>query len=155
MRAVDRLHSHVLDAGPGDEDGEANVLQPLEPRDVARLDFPSRDDQHGILQSPLIEQLQRRKQVVLHAWQEGVGRPVEDLDRRRIGPEGPMAGQEIDRLAIADHQVWLLHREVLKEMANAITAVERAADNMIEAQAGFPVLDHVPERVRKVYWGCS
>jgi hypothetical protein len=48
--------------------------------------------------------------------------------------------------------MWLLHPEVLKEMADAIAAIERAAHDMVEAEAGFSILDHVPERVRKVGW---
>jgi hypothetical protein len=49
----------------------------------------------------------------------------------------------------------LLHVEVLEKMADAVAAVERAADDMVEAEAGFPVFDHVPKRVRKVGWGCA
>ena len=49
----------------------------------------------------------------------------------------------------------LLHLEVLEEVAYAVTAVKRAADDMIEAKAGFSVFDHIPERCREVDWSCS
>jgi hypothetical protein len=57
-----------------------------------------------------------------------------------------MAHQEIDRLAIAQHQMGLLHVEVLEEMAYTIAAVERATHDVVEAEAGLSVFDHVPER---------
>jgi esterase/lipase len=49
----------------------------------------------------------------------------------------------------------LFHLEVLEEMAHAVTAVQRTADDMIEAKAGFSVFDHIPERRRQVDWSGS
>jgi hypothetical protein len=49
----------------------------------------------------------------------------------------------------------LLHIKVLKQMAHAVTAVERAAHDVIETKAGFSILDHVSKRVRKVDWSGS
>jgi hypothetical protein len=40
-------------------------------------------------------------------------------------------------------------------MTHTVTAVEWASHDMIEAEAGLSILDHVPQNVRKVDWGES
>ncbi|WP_283839400.1 hypothetical protein [Bradyrhizobium japonicum] len=42
-----------------------------------------------------------------------------------------MANEKVDRFAVAQHQMGLLHLEILEEMTHAVTAIERTADHMI------------------------
>lgn len=45
----------------------------------------------------------------------------------------------------------LLHFKILKQVTHAVTAVERATYNVIEAEAGFSIFDYVSKRLRQVY----
>ena len=46
-----------------------------------------------------------------------------------------MLDKDVYRVAIAHHQMGLLHLEVLEKMAHAIAAIERATDDVVEAKS--------------------
>lgn len=93
--------------------------------------------------------------MILHPWQEWVGRAVENLNGRRVRPERPMADQKVDRLIVVQYQMGLLHLKVLEEMTHAVATVERAANHVVQAEPGLSVFHHVLEGWRQVGWGGS
>ena len=53
-----------------------------------------------------------------------------------------MADEGIDGGPVVHDQMGPLHLEILEEMAHAIPAIERASNDVIEAQARLSVVDH-------------
>ena len=76
-----------------------------------------------------------------HAGQERVGGLVQELDGSGVRLERVVAGQHLDGLLVVTEQVRGLDLEVAPEVADAVAAVERAADDVVQAQAALAVAD--------------
>ncbi len=63
------------------------------------------DDEHEVVQAPVVEGAEDLEKMRLHAGQERVGCLVEQLDRRRGGPECLMAGQHLHGFGCGNEQV--------------------------------------------------
>jgi len=86
-----------------------------------------------------IEQFESVQHVLLHERQKGVGRAIEYLDGGDMGDKCPMRDQRAHSLFIIHHEVGPLHLEVVEHMPYAVAAIERAPDNVVQTEAGFPV----------------
>jgi hypothetical protein len=73
--------------------------------------------------------------MILHPREKGISRSVKQLDWRRAPTKGPVANQAIDCVFVVGNTMRPLHLVVGEEMAHAVSAIERTANNMIEAQA--------------------
>ena len=81
--------------------------------------------------------------MILHAGKEGIGSTVEQLNWGDVFPKGPMLDQFAHCRVIVEDEMRFLHFEVRKEVSDAVSAIERAADDMVEAQAAFSVVDNL------------
>lgn len=61
-----------------------------------------------------------------------------------------MADEGVDGGLVVHDEMGPLHLEILKEMAHAISAIERASHDVVEAEARLSVVDHVLERCGKI-----
>jgi len=60
-------------------------------------------------------------------------------------------GGALHRVFVAHERVRLLHREIIKEVPNAVGAVERTAHNVVQAQARLAVLDRIKKIGRQLF----
>jgi hypothetical protein len=92
-------------------------------------------------EAALVEGLQDLEQVGFDAGEKRVGGLVEQLDRGHVGLEGLVVDELLDGLVGGAEQVGHLDVVVAPEVAYAVAAVEGAADDVVERQAGFAVAD--------------
>lgn len=102
--------------------------------------MPSGNHKNRIPQTALIEVLEATKEMLLNDGQKWISSSVEELDRSDMRLERPVANQLLHSRLIAHNELWLLHVKVVEEVTDTITAIERAADDVIEAQPRFSVV---------------
>ncbi|GHC99905.1 hypothetical protein GCM10019060_33020 [Novosphingobium pokkalii] len=127
--------------------------QALQAFDILWRDLPSGDDENVISEPVPIEQFKGVQHVLLHERQKRIGRAIKDLDGCDVGNEGPMRDQRCHGLFIIHHEVRALHLEVVEQVPHAVAAIEWAPDDMVQAEAGFPIF-HDIAKARRQMSGC-
>jgi hypothetical protein len=93
---------------------------------------PAGDDEQVVRQAPVVEVAQHRERVRLDDRQHRVRRPVEQLDRRLVRAEVPVPCEGGDCLLVAHQPPRRLELKVVEQVPDAVLAVERAADDVVE-----------------------
>jgi hypothetical protein len=137
----DRLDPGVGDTRVGEQQRDAQVPQALQFGHVGGRDLEPGDDQHVVGVAAPVEGVQDGEQVRAHPRQEWVGGLVQELDRGGVRLAGGVAGQQVHRLLVGAQQVRGLDLEVSPEVANAVAAVQRAADDVVQTQVALAVPD--------------
>jgi hypothetical protein len=109
--------------------------------------------QNWIGEGQPIQLLKCRKQMILHSWQKRVRCAIEDLNGGLVLAERPMTSERVDGGPVVHDQMGPFHLEILEKVAHAITAIERASDDVIEAQARLPIIHHLSERCGQIRRG--
>lgn len=140
---VHGLDGRVGDVGVRDQHGQTQVREAVEDGAVLGGHPPPSDDQDVIGQALLVQVPQHVENMRLDDRQHGVGGPVEKLDGRLVGPEVRVADEAGDGLLVAHQAAGNLHLEVVEEVPDAVSALQRAADDPVQRQTRLAVLDHV------------
>ncbi|MCY1553155.1 hypothetical protein D9M68_896100 [compost metagenome] len=80
-----------------------------------------------------------------HLGQHRIGRPVEQLNRRDVRLKVTMRDELLKRLLVSHQSLRCPLIEVSEQMPYAVTAIQGAADDVVEAQTAFAVLHGIPE----------
>ena len=89
-------------------------------------------------------------EMLLNSGKQRVCGPVENLYRRHVALERPVRNQRLNSGLVVADEMRLLHVEIVKEVADAVATIQRTSNHVIQAEAGFPVFNDVPQRVRQI-----
>src|SRR5262249_14277887 len=142
------LDARVFDTGEGEQQGDLDVQETIQPLGVAGLELMPRDDQYVIPQPASVKVFEHGEGVRPHRRQERIGGPVEKLERRNVGPEVAVTDERATRLVVRHKSPRLALIPQAVGMADAVGAVQRTALDVIQAQAALAVLDDFAGSVR-------
>ncbi|MGH3795275.1 MAG: hypothetical protein ACRDSP_10330 [Pseudonocardiaceae bacterium] len=135
-----RLNVLVVDAGVREQERQLDVPKLVQSVDVFRLHLVPRDDQDMIGQASLAQIFQHCEGMRPDDRQERVGGPVKHLHRGYVRLEVPVIDQLFDGLGVGHERTWhpLIPQAV--GMPDAVGAVQRAALDVVQAEAALAVL---------------
>jgi hypothetical protein len=122
------------DARVGEEQRDAEVHQFFQLHHVVLGHGEPGDDQNVVGVSESVELAQDLEKMGLDAGEKRVRGLVEDLDRSDAWLEGVVRGQELDGVIGGAEQVRGPDIEVSPEVPDAVSAVERASDDVVEGE---------------------
>jgi|GEM_PF-6507285 len=139
-----RLDLRVVDTGVGEEKRHLERAQLVEPVGVLGLEAVPRDHENVVGQPAGVQVFQHGEGVRSDRRQERLGRPVEQLHGRDVRREVAVPHQLLDRLGVGHERSRYPLIPQAVGVADAVCAVQRAALDVVEAEAALAVLDHLP-----------
>src|SRR5208337_1678061 len=91
----------------------------------------------------LVEVFEHGEGMRPDCWQERIGGPVKELDRRQVGLEVAVTDELLDGFGIAHQGARLALIPQSVGVPDAVGAVQRTALDVVEAQAALAVLDNL------------
>ncbi|WP_206443140.1 hypothetical protein [Candidatus Protofrankia californiensis] len=116
------------------------MVERVESVDVLGLHLVPRDDEHVVSQLASVEVFQHGEGVRPDDRQERVSRPVEHLNRRHVRLEVTVIDQFLHRLGVGHERTRYPLIPQAVGMPDAVGTVQRAALNVVQAQAALAVL---------------
>jgi len=138
-----RLDAHAIDAGIGEQQRHLEIHELIQPPYIAGLHLVPCDDKHVVPQAPAVEIGQHRQRVRPDGGQERVSRAVENLNRCDMRLKVMVADQPLNGFGVGHQSARLTLIPQAVGVPDAVSAIQRAALNVVQAQPALAVLHHL------------